>query len=132
MHLLNLALLFIAVAGNVSAGDKGVVKLFNGKNLDGWQTGSRNWIVEKGVIALQDRSDGKMVNAYYLWTKDEYGDFVLELEYKVLPERANSGVFIRTANLGDPVQSGIEIQVANARPNRPLSRGRRRPPAPSG
>ena len=43
-----------------------------------------------------------------IWTKDRYGDFVLELEFKTA---GNSGVFIRTDNPKDNVQTGIEIQV---------------------
>jgi hypothetical protein len=43
-----------------------------------------------------------------VWTKDRFGDFVLEVEYKTT---GNSGVFIRTDNPKDNVQTGIEVQV---------------------
>jgi len=91
--------------------------------MPGFESGSPYWVIEDGVLALKDRTDGKMINANYLWTKEQYGDFVLELEYKVPPERANSGVFLRTADRKDPVQTGIEIQVGNAPADRPLGRG---------
>ena len=55
--------------------------------------------------------DGKEHNPDYLWTKEQYGDFILELEFKI-PEQANSGVFLRTADRKDPVFTGIEVQVA--------------------
>ncbi|MEK7407847.1 MAG: DUF1080 domain-containing protein [Acidobacteriota bacterium] len=98
--------------------------LFNGKDLKGWKTGAGQWVVEPGgVLTLQSPNDGKMRNESYLWTEDTFGDFVLELEFKVPAERANSGVFIRTSDLKDPVQTGIEIQVGNVRPDRPLGRG---------
>ena len=45
----------------------------------------------------------------YLWTKDEFGDFSLSLEYK-LSEGANSGIFYRT-DKDNPVQGGLEIQL---------------------
>jgi sugar phosphate isomerase/epimerase len=45
-----------------------------------------------------------------IWTKELYGDFVLELDFKV-PENGNSGVFIRTGNVRNPVNTGIEIQI---------------------
>jgi hypothetical protein len=99
------------------------VSLFNGKDLNGWIVGpERSWVVEDGVIALKREMDGKEHNADYLWTPETYGDFVLELEFKI-PERANSGVFLRTSNLKDPVYTGIEIQVANSYGQKNLSRG---------
>jgi uncharacterized protein (DUF427 family) len=104
--------------------EQGFVNLFNGKDLNGWTMGSTNWVVEAdGLLALKNREDGKMRNEWYLWTEKTYGDFILELDYKVPTDRANSGVFIRTADKKNPVQTGIEIQVGNANPDRPLSRG---------
>ena len=109
-------------AGGAPAGDE-FVPLFNGKDLSGWHAGPGNgWVVEDGVIALRNREDGKEHNADYLWTKETYGDFVLELEFKV-PEKANSGIFIRTSDLKDPVYTGLEIQVANSYGKADLSRG---------
>ncbi len=111
-------------AGAPSAGGgDGFVSLFNGKDLSGWRTGPDNaWVVEDGVIALKNRTDGKEHNADYLWTEKAYGDFVLELEFRV-PEQANSGIFLRTSDLKDPVYTGIEVQVANSFGRPQLSRG---------
>ncbi len=101
----------------------GFEPLFDGKDLSAWQVPSDLWVVEDGLLALANRTDTKMRNENYLWTRETYGDFVLELEYKVPIGQANSGVFIRTADLQDPVQTGIEIQVGNVNPDRPLGRG---------
>lgn len=106
-----------------ACGQTGYVTLFDGKDLKQWQTGHTNWVIEDGVLALKDRSDGKEHNDNYLWTRQQYGDFVLELEYKAPADRANSGVFLRTSDIKDPVQTGIEIQVGNANPARPVGRG---------
>ena len=112
----------IVSAADKKTDDKGWTVLFDGKDLSAWKTSPEaKWVVEDGVIALNGRTDGSMINKDYLWTKETYGDFILELETKI-PERANSGVFIRTADLDDPVYSGIEIQVANSY-GRELSRG---------
>ncbi len=105
------------------AAQDGFIALLERNSAPGFEMGSPNWVVENGVLALKDRTDGKMINANYLWTKQQYGDFILQIEFKVLPERANSGVFIRTADRKDPVQTGIEIQVGNAPADRPLGRG---------
>ncbi|MFV1969075.1 MAG: DUF1080 domain-containing protein [Pirellulaceae bacterium] len=60
------------------------------------------WLVKEAELTMEK-------NAGYLWTKEKYADFVLELEFK-LPPKANSGVFFRTRP-EDPVQGGFEIQL---------------------
>lgn len=102
--------------------EEGFLPLFNGRDLTGWKTQSTHWVVEDGVLALEGRTDGKMRNEYYLWTEQTFGDFILELEYKVPDGAANSGVFLRTSDLEDPVQTGIEVQVGNVSPSRGLMR----------
>jgi len=125
MKPFSIAMLVLALAGCSSGGaaGDGFVSLFDGKDLSAWQAGPGNgWAVEEGVIALKNREDGKEHNADYLWTKESYGDFILELEFKV-PEKANSGIFIRTSDLKDPVYTGLEIQVANSYGKTDLTRG---------
>jgi hypothetical protein len=96
-----------------AAGD-GFATLFNGKDLTGWLTGPDNfWVVQDGILTVTRPSDGQEHNFDYLWTRDTYGDFVLDLEFKVV-EGTNSGIFLRTADRKDPVYTGIEIQVANS------------------
>ena len=93
--------------GATLAGD-GWRDLFNAKDLDGWQNSSgkapgAGWMVEDRALVLT-KGGG------YIWTKERYGDFVLDLEVQTT---GNSGIFIRTDKLNDPVQTGIEIQVDN-------------------
>jgi len=64
-----------------------------------------SWTYDDGVLARAGKG--------YLWTKDAYGDFILDLEFKVAPG-TNSGVFIRTGNIKSPVQTGIEIQILDS------------------
>ena len=114
MVLVVLAALGASCSGSAAPGTGGFVPLWNGQDLSGWQTGPDNaWVVEDGVLALKNRTDGKEHNADYLWTKETYGDFILYLEFKI-PEQANSGIFFRTSDLKDPVYTGIEMQVANS------------------
>ena len=106
-----------------AAAESDFVSLFDGKDLSQWTMGpDKSWVVEDGVITLKRDFDGKEHNSDYLWAKGTYGDFVLELEFK-LPEQANSGVFVRTSDLADPVYSGIEVQVANSYGRSSLTRG---------
>ena len=43
-----------------------------------------------------------------IWTKERFGNFVLDLEFKT---EGNSGVFFRTDDPKDCVQTGFEMQV---------------------
>jgi sugar phosphate isomerase/epimerase len=62
------------------------------------------WVIEDGVLKPAPEGHGD------IWTKERYGNFVLELDFKV-PERGNSGVFIRCGNLRDWINTTIEIQI---------------------
>ena len=84
--------------------------LFNGKDLNGWKT-EGNWVVEEdGVLTLEPREGESGWKRYhhYLWTEKQYGDFVLELDFKL---RGNSGVFFRVGDLSEPVKTGYEVQM---------------------
>ena len=91
--------------------ETGFVPLFNGKNLDGWQT-TGNWIVKDGVITLKPRPGEEGWQRYdaYLTTEKQYRNFILDLEFKFEP-KGNSGVFLRVGDLNNHVTSGMEIQI---------------------
>ncbi|HMQ16332.1 MAG TPA: DUF1080 domain-containing protein [Phycisphaerae bacterium] len=80
-------------------------QLFDGRDLAGWKCRPGSWLVEDGALVRKGGGD--------IWTEDLYGDFVLELEFMFAPQ-ANSGIFFRTGDLADPVQTGIELQVLDS------------------
>ncbi|MBN2448223.1 MAG: DUF1080 domain-containing protein [Phycisphaerae bacterium] len=82
--------------------DAGWLPLFDGQNLNGWICSEGSWAVEDGVMTRKGGGD--------IWTELQFADFTLELDFKVSAE-ANSGVFFRTGDLNDCVQTGIEMQV---------------------
>jgi len=82
--------------------DKSWDILFNGSNMDKWQ--KSNWIIDKGTLTRNK----KMKRSGMIWSRERFGDFVLDLEFKT---EGNSGIFFRTDDTGNPVQTGIEIQV---------------------
>ena len=59
------------------------------------------WAFTEGVLVAKDHDT--------LWPKDSYGDFILDLEFKVAKE-SNSGVFLRSGDIKN-VLSALEIQV---------------------
>ena len=80
--------------------------LFDGTGLDKWEYRPGGWHIEEGVLAWGE-------NAGFIWTKKPYGDFVLELEFK-LADKTNSGVFIRAGDKRKPVQTSLEIQILDS------------------
>ncbi len=108
------AALLLAIGSLVASawGDEnqGWITLFDGKDLSAWDNGSgkppaEGWVVEDGLLIRQKP-------AGYVWSKQSFGDFILELEFKT---EGNSGVFFRTGNPGDCVQTGLEMQVDRPR-----------------
>ena len=90
--------------------------LFSGKDLQAFELRPGSWEIESDgsiVCRMEKTTDKKGVERLkgmgFLWTKREFGDFALSLQYK-LSEGANSGIFYRT-DKDDPVQGGFEIQL---------------------
>src|SRR5262245_58279089 len=99
------ALAALAPAALSADGGEGWVDLFNGKDLDNWvQRGGKAKYRIEGK-ELVGSSVPKTPNSF-LCTKRNYGDFILELEFKVHPD-LNSGVQVRSqfAPEGETVQS---------------------------
>jgi len=97
-----------AAAGGGTPGKP--LTLFDGKDLAQWMNRDGNapgagWVITDGAMV---RGKG----AGDIWTKQRFGDFILDLEFKT---EGNSGIFIRTDNPKDCVQTGIEIQVDKGR-----------------
>jgi sugar phosphate isomerase/epimerase len=78
-------------------------RLFNGHDLAGWIVQPGSWAVEpNGVLAARTGPD--------IWTEEQFGDFVLDLEFK-LAANTNSGVFLRTGSIENWLHTAIEVQV---------------------
>lgn len=93
-----LLLFSIACFANFTAhaqSDDGWVSLFNGKDLEGWEqhSGTAQYRVEDGAVVGKTVPD---TGNSFLCTKKKYGDFILELEFKVDPSM-NSGIQFRSA-----------------------------------
>ncbi len=80
--------------------------LFNGHDLTGWECRPGGWHVEDGVIAWSE-------GAGFLWSEQRYGNFVLDLEFKLSPG-TNSGVFVRTDSKPNWLHTGIEVQLLDS------------------
>jgi len=71
-------------------GESKTIKLFNGKNLDGWEGYEDLWSVKDGVIVGKNTEPIKV--STYLLTKDKYSDFRLTATVKLVQSEMHSGI----------------------------------------
>ncbi|PJB12018.1 MAG: DUF1080 domain-containing protein [Flavobacteriales bacterium CG_4_9_14_3_um_filter_40_17] len=88
------------------------VDLFDGQTLSGWviKGGHANYEIKEGVIIGSSVSDSPNT---FLTTNKMYGDFILELDYKV-DSTMNSGIQIRSNSFPyyrDGVVHGYQIEI---------------------
>lgn len=83
----------------------GWTSIFDGNSLAGW-TGE-GYTVEDGAIVCTPKGA-------FLRTEKEYGDFVLDFEFK-LQAGSNNGIGLRYPGSGDAAYVGMEIQVLDDR-----------------
>jgi hypothetical protein len=109
-----LTLLFLSLS--LHAEEAEWTALFNGKDFTGWSqhSGTAEYRVEDGCVV------GKTVvgtgNSFMCTTK-EYGDFILEFEFKV-PEGMNSGVQFRSTIADTEMESEINGKKRKWAPDR--------------
>lgn len=92
---------FVLSAASAVAAD-GAKPLFDGQTLDGWKQrgGKAKYRVENGEIV---GSSVPNTGNSFLCTARDYGDFILDLDFKVDPT-LNSGVQIRSESFDEPKQ----------------------------
>ncbi len=93
LSVLTLAALILTTT--LTAQSSGWTSLFDGKTLDGWKklAGTAEYKVEDGAIV------GSTVNNSgntFLVTDNEYGDFILEMDVRIMDTTSNSGIQVRS------------------------------------
>ena len=113
-----LATLAVVATAQVSfaAEEEGFRPLFDGKTLTGWKQhgGAAKYRVENGEIVGQCVPN---TQNSFLCTEKEYGDFILEVEFKVDP-KLNSGIQIRS----QVFEKETEIDVEGKKKKLPADR----------
>lgn len=117
MVLLGLGVLAsLAITQNAVSAEKGFTTIL-GDDLTGWMDAKGNKLDARKKIEKKGRTVWKVEDATLIrkgkgckmvWTQKRYGDFILDLEVKT---KGNSGIFFRTDNFRNPVQTGIELQI---------------------
>jgi hypothetical protein len=100
-----------AADNELTAAEKseGWMLLFDGRDLDGWQNNDGKPVrakIEDGAVNVHG------TGGYLLVYEKPFGDFVLTCDVKMDQPFCNSGIFLRTGDLEEPVQSAIEVQIA--------------------
>ncbi len=113
LFLSSLAADLLSPAASDPAPREGWTDLFDGRSLEGWtsldgKAPSGRWKAEDGVLHL-----GKPGPGADLYTRKEFSDFVLEMEWKISPG-GNSGVKYRMAWYGKEYL-GPEYQILDDR-----------------
>jgi hypothetical protein len=84
---------------------EGFEPIFNGQDLTGWEGAVENYEVKDGAVVCKPGKGGAV------YTAEEYGDFIVRLEFK-LPPGGNNGLAIRYPGQGDSAYTGMcELQV---------------------
>lgn len=76
-----------------------------GESLAGCLFPEGAWTLSEGVLARTGKGD--------LWTKARFGDFLLQLDFKLAPG-TNSGVFLRTGEIAQWLHTAIEVQILDS------------------
>jgi hypothetical protein len=105
--LMSLALLSTSCAkkGDQRTGPRpvGIVSDLLEPDLSNCNYSPEGWKYENGELTwLQSKGD--------VWTKDQYGDFILELDWRIV-EECNSGVIIRCSDPNQWLFTGLEVQI---------------------
>ncbi len=104
-----IAVLACLAVGYASAGEgEGWVELFNGKDLANWDVLTCETAIEDGALLIKGGNG-------LVQTKEQYADFVLDLEWKALKaDRWDSGIYFRYTSVpkGRPWPGAYQANLA--------------------
>jgi hypothetical protein len=77
---------------------EGMMQLFNGKDLEGWDGDPRLWSLKDGIVRGQTTKENPAPgNTFLIWKGGTLGDFELRLSFRI--KTGNSGVQYRSKHL---------------------------------
>lgn len=101
--LLTIAVCSLQANLTASPADKdepGFVSMFDGKTLSGWDGDANVFRVENGTI-IGGQLKEKIPHNFFLSSKEDYADFELRLEFRLLGEATNAGIQLRSRRIPD-------------------------------
>jgi len=88
------------VAAEEKKSDSITTVIFDGKTLEGWDGDTSVFRVEQDSIIGGQLKD-KIPHNFFLSSKEEYSDFELTLEFRLIGEGTNAGVQLRSKRIPD-------------------------------
>lgn len=88
--------------------EPGFVRIFNGKDLSGWDGDPKVWSVKDGAICCASPEDGQ--RNWLVWQGGEPADFELRLRFRF--SAGNSGVQVRSKEIEKRMVQGYQVEVA--------------------
>ena len=88
------------VAAEEKKSDATTTVIFDGKTLEGWDGDASVFRIEKESIIGGQLKD-KIPHNFFLSSKEEYSDFELTLEFRLIGEGTNAGVQLRSKRIPD-------------------------------
>lgn len=109
-NLSTLMLLLVLIASSCKQQSS---EIFNGKDLSNWKFVIENdavpadevYSVDDGVITIKGEPLG------YMYTKEKFRNYTLELEYRWAEDASNSGIFVLIEDPTNPFPKGVECQL---------------------
>ena len=113
MRKTNLSTLILLLILLASSCKQQSMEIFNGKDLSNWEfvlendgvTADEVYSVSDGIITIKGEPLG------YMYTKEKYRNYTLELEYRWVDNESNSGIFVLIEEPTNPFPNGIECQL---------------------
>ncbi|HHX31443.1 MAG TPA: DUF1080 domain-containing protein [Bacteroidales bacterium] len=113
MRKTNLSTLMLLLVLLASSCKQQSMEIFNGKDLSNWEfvlendgvTADEVYSVSDGIITIKGEPLG------YMYTKEKYRNYTLELEYRWVDNESNSGIFVLIEEPTNPFPNGIECQL---------------------
>lgn len=94
-------------AASLHAGEEGFLPIFNSEDLTGWDVKPGMWEVRNGEIWCTGKAETKN---WLIWRKEQPANFILRLEFRW--DKGNSGVQVRSDDLGEWMICGYQVEVA--------------------
>ena len=113
MRKTNLSTLMLLLVLIASSCKQQTTEIFNGKDLSNWKFVIENdavpadevYSVDDGVITIKGEPLG------YMYTKEKFSNYTLELEYRWAEDASNSGIFVLIEDPTNPFPKGVECQL---------------------
>jgi len=90
--------------------ESGFKPIFNGKNLEGWDGDPQHWSVKDDCI-VGDTSTPMKENTFLIWRQGTVDDFELRCSYRITSNWGNSGIQIRSRDMGHWVVNGYQADI---------------------